>query len=66
VKTEFEKFGGVMEKVHRKLAEASSVVAQAQSRTRAVERKLRDVERLPEADAELLLGAPGAGPEAEA
>lgn len=49
VKTEFSKFGDVIDKVHRKLSEAQNVVEQARTRRRAVDRKLRDVEALPEA-----------------
>ncbi len=56
VKTEFAKFGGVMGKVHKKLQEASHVVDQAQVRTRAMERKLRQVEELPTSAAQRLLG----------
>ncbi len=44
VKTEFSKFGGVLEKVEKKLQEASNVVSDAQKRSRAVDRKLRGVE----------------------
>lgn len=47
VKTEFSKFGDVMVKVQKKLAEAGSVIEQAQTRTRVIERKLRHVEALP-------------------
>jgi DNA recombination protein RmuC len=55
VKTEFGKFGVVLDKVKKKLDEASNVVDQAQTRRRAVERNLRSVEALPTADAERLL-----------
>jgi len=48
VKTEFGKFGVVLEKVHKKLGEAQNVVEDAHRRRRAVDRKLRDVEVLPE------------------
>ncbi len=47
VKTEFGKFGGVLEKVRRKLGEATNVIEDAGTRTRAIERKLRNVEALP-------------------
>ena len=53
VKTEFSKFGGVLEKVGKKLQEASNVVEKASTRTRAIERKLRNVEALPVAEGEL-------------
>lgn len=49
VKTEFGKFGVVLDKVHKKLGEAQNVVEDAHRRRRAVDRKLRDVEALPEA-----------------
>lgn len=44
VKTEFGKFGEVLDRVRKKLDEASSAVDDAGKRTRAVDRKLRDVE----------------------
>jgi DNA recombination protein RmuC len=55
VKTEFEKFGGILDKVHKKLEEAQKVVKDAGVRRRAVDRKLRDVEVLPEVEATALL-----------
>jgi DNA recombination protein RmuC len=58
VKTEFEKFGGVLDKVQKKLEEAQKVVEDAGVRRRAVDRKLRDVEVLPEVGATSLLDLP--------
>jgi DNA recombination protein RmuC len=55
VKTEFEKFGGVLDKVHKKLEEAQKVVEEAGVRRRAMDRKLRGVEVLPETEATALL-----------
>jgi DNA recombination protein RmuC len=55
VKTEFGRFGGVLEKVKKKLQEASNVVDSVQVRTRAMDRQLRAVEALPAPDAEVLL-----------
>jgi DNA recombination protein RmuC len=55
VKTEFDKFGGILDKVHKKLEEAQQVVEAAGVRRRAVDKKLRDVEILPEAEAAALL-----------
>jgi DNA recombination protein RmuC len=55
VKTEFGKFGGVLDKVHKKLDEAQKVVEEAGVRRRAMDRKLRSVEVLPEAEAASLL-----------
>ena len=47
VKTEFEKFGTVLGQVKKKLNEASDQIEQTEVRTRAISRKLRDVEALP-------------------
>ena len=47
VKTEFGKFGDILEKTRKKLGEATNVVESAGRRSRAIERKLRDVEELP-------------------
>lgn len=55
VKTEFDKFGGILDKVHKKLEEAQKVVEDAGVRRRAVDRKLRGVEVLPEVAASVLL-----------
>jgi DNA recombination protein RmuC len=55
VKTEFLKFGGVIEKVNRNLETARNQMDALATRTRVVSRKLRDVGELPEADAKLLL-----------
>src|SRR5213082_1570407 len=51
VKTEFSKFGEVIEKVQTKLQEASNVIETAATRSRVIERKLRSVEEIPAADA---------------
>ncbi len=56
VKTEFGRFGEVMEKVKKKLQEASHVVESVDVRTRAMDRKLRNVEMLPDAESRALLG----------
>ncbi|BCJ86754.1 DNA recombination protein RmuC [Effusibacillus dendaii] len=55
VKTEFGKFGDVLEKTQKKLQEASKTIDTAAVRTRAIERKLRTVEELPTAEATRLL-----------
>jgi len=47
VKTEFGKFGDVLDRTQKKLQEASSVIDTASVRTRAIERKLKDVHELP-------------------
>ena len=56
VKTEFSKFGSLLEKAKRNLEQASSTIETLQgTRTRAINRTLRDVEALPmEESAELI------------
>lgn len=61
VKSEFEKFGDVMDKVSKKLQEAQSAVDQAGTRRRAVDRKLRGVEAMPAELAALKLFEAGDG-----
>ncbi len=55
VKTEFGKFGAVLAKTKKKLEEASSTIDDATVRTRAMERRLKTVESLPDAQVALLL-----------
>jgi DNA recombination protein RmuC len=55
VKTEFGKFGEVLSKVKKKLEEASSQIDETERRTRAIDRKLREVEALPAGDTANLL-----------
>ena len=71
VKTEFGKFGEVLAKAKKKLAEAGDTLDGAAVRTRAMQRKLKAVEALPDAHvAQLLPGlaaeAPQDGPDDEA
>jgi DNA recombination protein RmuC len=47
VKTEFGKFGEVLARTKKKLKEAANTIGQAEVRTRAIERKLRDVQEIP-------------------
>ena len=48
VKTEFQKYGEVLDRVQRKLAEASRTIDdEVGRRTRAIQRKLREVEAVP-------------------
>lgn len=47
VKTEFGKFGEILEKTQKKLEEASRTIEDASKKTRTIQRKLRDVEELP-------------------
>ena len=58
VKTEFGKFGDVLAKTKKKLQEASNTIDQAEVRTRAIERKLRDVQDIPQADTAELIEEP--------
>ncbi len=55
VKTEWTKYGDVLDNVQKKLEQASKTIDQAKTRSRAVERKLRDVQELPVAEAAVLL-----------
>jgi DNA recombination protein RmuC len=55
VKTEFSKFGEVLDKVKKKLDEAGNVIEDAGTRRRAVERSLKQVEALPSAETGPLL-----------
>ena len=55
VRTEFGKFGEVLEKTKVKLEQASREIDNAGTRSRAIERKLRDVQTLPETQAHKLL-----------
>lgn len=60
VRTEFDRFGAQLEKVKRKIDEAASTVDQMNVRSRAVQRKLKGVDSLPEDDAARVLQlAPG-------
>jgi DNA recombination protein RmuC len=56
VKTEFGKFGEVLHKVKRQLETAANTIELTEIRTRAMERKLKEVEQLPATEAERLLG----------
>lgn len=47
IKTEFGKFGNVLDKTKKKLKEATDTIDQAGLRSRAIERKLRNVQELP-------------------
>jgi DNA recombination protein RmuC len=65
VKTEFGKFGDVLETVRRQLNSASRTIEQTGVRSRAMERKLRSVEQLPEGEASDLLALPTTDAEIE-
>lgn len=55
VKTEFGKFGDILEKTQKKLQEASNTIDTAARKSRTIERKLKNVQELPAADSEPLL-----------
>jgi DNA recombination protein RmuC len=57
VKTEFAKFGDVIAKAKEKLDQASKTLDQTGVRSRAIARQLRDVEAMPDDDAQQLLGS---------
>jgi DNA recombination protein RmuC len=59
VKTEFGRFGMVLDKVKKQLSTASTTLEQTSTRTRAMERQLRKVEQLPAGQAEELLAIEG-------
>ena len=56
VKTEFGKFGDILDKTHKKLSEASNTIEDAARKTRTIERKLRDVQELPSGDKVNVIG----------
>jgi len=64
VKTEFGKFGDVLAKVQNQTQTVLNTLGQAQVRTRAMGRALRQVEALPDAQSQELL--PGAADAADA
>jgi DNA recombination protein RmuC len=56
VKGEFGKFGGILDKTKKKLDEAGRAIDTAGSRSRVIERRLREVEELPQGTSRELLG----------
>jgi DNA recombination protein RmuC len=55
VRTEFSKFGQVLEKTSKKLQEAGNHIDAAAVRTRSIEKKLKGVQEMPGAEAAALL-----------
>ncbi|HOM65108.1 MAG TPA: DNA recombination protein RmuC [Ignavibacteriales bacterium] len=55
IKTEFGKFGDLLEKTKKKLQEATNVIDDAGKKTRTIQRKLKDVQSLPSEKSQLLL-----------
>jgi DNA recombination protein RmuC len=47
VKTQFGQFGGLLEKVHKKLDQASTTIEDAARKSRTIERKLKTVQEIP-------------------
>ena len=60
IKTEFGKFGVILDKVKQQLDTASRTIEKTGVRSRAIERKLRSVETLPEPEALEILALPAA------
>ena len=58
VKTEFGKFGKVLDSVKKQLNTASDTIDKTKVRTRAMERKLEEVEQLPSTESNELLKLP--------
>ena len=56
VKTEFSKYGEMLDRVQRKLQEASTTIEGVATRRRQIDRRLASVETLPEHEAGRLLG----------
>ena len=56
VKTQFGKFGDLLEGVQKKLQESANKIESAKTTSRSIERKLRDVEELPENESVKLIG----------
>ncbi|GAB4434023.1 MAG: DNA recombination protein RmuC [bacterium] len=55
VKTEFGKFGDLLEKTNEKLKQASKTIEDATKKSRSIERKLKDVQSIPMETSEKLL-----------
>lgn len=58
VKTEFSKFGSVLEKVKRQLNTATKTIEESETRTRAMERHLRSVAQLDDKESSQILQLP--------
>jgi DNA recombination protein RmuC len=67
IKTEWAQYGGILDKVKDKLESASKQIEKAQTRTRVIGRKLKDVQELPigEARSVLMLDDAPADPDAD-
>ena len=56
VKTQFGKFGDLLEGVQKKLQESANKIENAKTTSRQIERKLKNVEELPESESVKLIG----------
>ncbi len=56
VKTQFGKFGELLEGVQKKLQESANKIESSRTTSRQIERKLKDVEELPETESVKLIG----------
>ncbi len=59
VKTEFEKFSLLLSRLKKQLTSVSNTIEKTEAKTRAMERKLKEVESLPEDKAASLFGTGG-------
>jgi DNA recombination protein RmuC len=59
VKAQFDTFGEVLAKVQRKLVQATSDIETVGTKTRSMQRKLREVEGVPVKDSDVLFGIAG-------
>ncbi len=58
VKTEWGKYGEILDVVQKKIHQASETIEKAKVRTRVIGRKLQNVQELPVADSSILLSLP--------
>ena len=56
VKSQFGKFGDLLDATHKKLIESANKIESAATTSRQIEKKLKDVESLPEPDSVKLIG----------
>lgn len=55
VKTEFTTFGGILERTQKKIQEAGNIIEKAATRSRAIERRLKNVQEMPPPDTGALI-----------
>ena len=56
VKSQFSKFGDLLDATHKKLIESANKIESAATTSRQIERKLKNVEALPESDSVKMIG----------